>query len=199
MGNYITADELRQYVGISDTDDSALIDASIAAAEEQVERICGRYFYQDGTTSARGFYPLNSRVVYVDDISTTTGLTVKTDEGDDGTYETTWASTDYQLEPLNGLVDGQTWPYTKIVAVDRYLFPTCNLIAPVQVTARWGWAAVPDAVKQATFIAAEYLYKMKDAPLGVAGFGEFGALRVREHPVVQMLLAPYVRHPVLAR
>jgi hypothetical protein len=64
----------------------------------------------------------------------------------------------------------------------------------VQVTAQWGWAAVPDSVKQATKILAAEIFRLKDAPLGVAGFNDFGPVRVREVPQVSMLLKRY-RHP----
>jgi hypothetical protein len=38
---------------------------------------------------------------------------------------------------------------------------------------------------------------LKDAPFGVAGFGEFGAVRVRNNPRAMALLQPYRRLPVL--
>jgi hypothetical protein len=44
---------------------------------------------------------------------------------------------------------------------------------------------------------AEETFKLKDAPFGVAGFGDFGVVRVRENPAVARLLAPYKRYPML--
>jgi hypothetical protein len=52
-------------------------------------------------------------------------------------------------------------------------------------------------VKQAALIAATDLFKLKDAPYGVAGFGEFGAVRIQDNLRVASLLAPYRRSPVL--
>jgi hypothetical protein len=73
-------------------------------------------------------------------------------------------------------------------------------VASVQVTAKWGWPAVPPAVKQAAFIVAADLFKAKDSAFGVAGFGEFGAVRVgsRMNPQAQALLAPFVENARLA-
>jgi hypothetical protein len=40
------------------------------------------------------------------------------------------------------------------------------------------------------------IFKRLDSPLGVAGFGDFGAMRVSKglDPDVAQLVAPYVRH-----
>ena len=67
----------------------------------------------------------------------------------------------------------------------------------MHVTARWGWPAIPAPVKQAAFLVSAEQWKLKDAPFGVAGFGEFGAIRVRLNPMVTTLLGPY-RRPVIA-
>jgi hypothetical protein len=67
----------------------------------------------------------------------------------------------------------------------------------LQVTARWGWSAVPPAVTEATLILAEELAKLKDAPFGVSGWTEFGVMRVRDNPFAARLLNPYRRNAVL--
>ena len=133
--------------------------------------------------------------VDVDDFSTTTGLTVKTDEGDNGTYDQTWTvTTDFTVEPANLNLNGIPWTYTQIRAVGSKVFPTAGQRARVQVTAAFGWPAVPDAVTQATYELALDIFKMKDAPFGVAGFNEYGQIRVRENNTVKMLLEPYRKH-----
>jgi hypothetical protein len=39
-------------------------------------------------------------------------------------FGVTWSNTtDYQLNPLNGLAGGITTPYTQIRAIGEYLFP----------------------------------------------------------------------------
>jgi hypothetical protein len=64
----------------------------------------------------------------------------------------------------------------------------------VQVTARWGWPAVPEPVRSACGILAGRLFKRADSLLGVAGFGDLGAITLRAvDPDVQRMLAPYVR------
>jgi hypothetical protein len=124
-------------------------------------------------------------------------LIVKTDEGDDGTYETTWTiSTDFVLEPLNGRGrDGSTgWPYTKVVAVGSRYFPIWSRRPSVQVTAKWGWETTPAPVVDAVLLVAAESWKLKEAPLGVTGFGDFGVVRVRDNPIVARKLAGFA-HP----
>lgn len=194
---YATLAELKSYLGIGDTaDDTELTDA-LNTASRAIEKICDRQFNDAGAASARVYYPDTWSIVSADDFHTDTGLIVATDESDDGTFETTWSSGDFQLEPLNGIVDGESgWPFSLIRAVETRRFP-CGRRATVQVTARWGWAAVPAPVKQACLMIASETFKMKDAPFGVAGFGDFGVVRVRNNPIAMSKLAPYERHAVL--
>lgn len=197
--SYATLTELKARLDIADTNDDDRLTDALAAASREIEQWCGRQFNDAGAASARVFHPLTPYTVMVDDFSTTTGLVVATDTDDDGTYDTTWTSSDYDLEPVNGVVSGMTgWPYYQLRAVGDYTFPRCvRRRRSVQVTAQWGWAAVPSEVKQACLIIAAESFKLGDAPFGVAGFGEFGPVRVRMNSRAQSLLAPYRLNPVL--
>lgn len=190
---YATTAELKARLSVGDSTDDTRLGEALDTASRAVERYCRRQFNLESSASARSYYPTSCELVMVDDFYTSTGLIVATDEGDDGTFEVTWATTDYQLEPLNGVHDGATgWPYWRIRAVDRYGF-TDGRRATVQITAKWGWSAVPAPVKEATLALAEEIFKMKDAPFGVAGWGEFGAIRVRQNMKINDMLNPYRR------
>ena len=196
---YATPDDLKARFDIatSDTVDDTRLGEALASVSREIEAYCERQFNTDASATARVFRPRSSGVVVVDDFHTTTGLVVATDEDGDGVYETTWDAADYQLEPLNGIVSGQSgWPFRRIVAVGSRPF-RCDRRPSVQVTAEWGWAAVPAPVKEACLISAAEMFKLGDAPFGVAGFGEFGPVRVRMNSRAQSLLAPYRLHPVL--
>lgn len=196
--SYATLVELKARLEITDNADDTRLTDALSAASRGIEKFCGRQFNKATTATTRVYYPRAGCWVDVDDIHTTTDLVVKTDEGDDGTYETTWSTTDYQLEPLNGIVDGETgWPYSIIRAVASRYFPATSQRAPVQVTAQWGWNAVPASVKEATLVLAEDVFKLADTPFGAGGFGEFGRIRARENPHVAMLVGPYRRHVAL--
>jgi hypothetical protein len=202
---YVTAAEFRGWLGVSvaDATEQALLDGAVSAAGGLVDDWCGQQFDQTSAT-ARTFVPQDWCVLHLPPpsrISSTTSLVVKTDMGGDGTYETTLSATDYLLEPTAEYVSGVQRPWRTVRSLNGARFPVLPYgKATVQITALWGWAAVPAAVKQATFIVAADLWKAKDAAFGVAGFGEFGAVRVgsRINPQAQVLLAPFVENARLA-
>jgi len=196
--SYATVADLRSRLNITDTTDDTRLTAALSAASRGIERTCQRQFNTASTATARVYRPDSRYEAKVDDFSTTTGLIIKTDEGDDGTYDTTWDTSDYELFPLNGIQDGEVgWPYWRIRSVESRWFNTWNRRAFLQVTAKWGWAAVPAVIAESTLIVAAEMFKLKDAPFGVAGFGDYGAVRVRENPVVGAMIKPYIREPVL--
>jgi hypothetical protein len=189
-------------IGTADTLDDDLIDNCVGAASRLIDGYCNRKFWQSGTAS-RVYQAEDSFYCSIDDIAGT-AITLKTSSQADGTFDVTWKVSDYQLEPLNGNLDGLTWSYDKIRAVGDYLFPTVNANygeqALVQVTAVFGWPAVPDAVTQATIIQSSRLFKRLDSPLGVAGFGDLGAIRVSRYldPDMAQLVEPYRRMRIFA-
>lgn len=196
MTDYITTADLAGYLGASSSDEN--LANAVTAASRAVDDVCHRDFTVATSTAAARVFPVTSRAyVLVDDFATTTDLVVKTDDDDDATFETTWASTDYELHPANNRTAGLSGvPYYEIRAVEDRLFPVgTRRRLVVQVTARWGWSAVPAQVAAATRLVAAELWKRKDAPFGVAGFGEFGSIRVSADVARQArgLLGPFVR------
>ena len=190
-------------IGTADTIDDDLIDNCVGAASRLIDGYCNRRFWQTGTAEARVYQAEDSFYCSIDDIAGT-ALTLKTSTQADGTFDLTWSRSDYQLEPLNGNLDGLTWSYDKIRAVGDYLFPTVNANygeqALVQVTAVFGWPSVPEPVTQATIIQASRIFKRYDSPLGVAGFGDLGAIRVSRFldPDMAQLVEPYRRMRIFA-
>ena len=212
---YVTLVELKDYLGVTDTEDDTVLTSSLAAASAGINDVCGRQFNDAGVVTARVFRPRDREVCRVDDFSTSIGLVVKTDLDGDGVFEQTWTAADYELQPLNGVVAGVPgWPYEKIVAVGSSLYFPCGRpgytaawrghwstrrAASVQVSAQWGWYAVPEAVKTVCKITAAELSKLKDAPFGVAGFDQYGAVRVRANPVAMRYLGPYMLEMTMMR
>lgn len=197
---YVTLPEIKNYLDIPSNKlgyDDRLTDA-LDSASREIEQYCGRQFNQSTTATARVYEPDGFNRVTVDDFYTTTGLVVAGDYSYDGTFGTIYDPLSYELFPLGGVVDGSPgWPYTKI-RMSYSAFPFVGSrysrrTGVVQVTAKWGWAAVPTTVAQACKLIAAQNFKMADAPLGVAGMdvvrgtqftGAFGTARVQDLPAV---------------
>lgn len=192
---YATLDQLKARLRITDDGDDVRLTEALTSASQGIETVCERQFNDAGAVSARTYRPEHHHLVHVDDFHTTIGLVVKTAQAD-GTFTTTWAAGDYELEPLDGIVGGVPgWPWWTIRAITQR-FP-CSRRASVQVTARWGWATIPSAVTDACLIVAEEIFKLPDNPFGSGGYSDFGVIKVRNNPFATRMLTPFMRYPVL--
>jgi hypothetical protein len=196
MSNYTTGSAVKLAARITDSVDDTLITAAIESASRLIDGYCGRSFFAGGS-AVRIYAASNDFLVQIDDMAGTAGLIIKSDTQANGTFDTTWDSTDYQLEPLNQIADGLTnYPYTTIRAVGDYFWPMSNGEALVQVTSnQWGWPAIPDPIEQACVIQSLRIFKRLDSPLGVLGFGDLGVVRVGRSldPDVAQMIDPYRR------
>lgn len=185
---YTTLSEVKAILRLTDDVDDTLLETCIESASRQIDTHCERVFTSG--TAVRFYAPRDSYVCEIDDLITLTDLTTSSDG--DG-FDTTWGGNEYQLEPLNGLTGGSYSPFTQLRAVDDLLFNVIGGEATVRVTGTFGYGtAVPVDVKQACNLMAIRQFKRYDSPLGVAGFGEIGVVRVsRVDPDVESLLAPY--------
>jgi hypothetical protein len=190
----VTGDEVAEFLRMdggaaSEGDDHLTIAAS--AASRWVHSYTRRDFNLGTTATARYYDVLHDGTVLTDDIGHATIL-VATDSSHDGTFATSWASTDFQAIPLDALTAGE--PVTSLAAVGDYTFPRVSRrTGLVRVTARWGWPSVPSDVRLATLIQAAKLFKRRESAEGVLGGGDFGLVRVgsRVDPDVAALLDPY--------
>ena len=200
---YITEQEFRDYVGDDSTLETAAITTAIAAACRKVDAHCGRFFNQRDLVQYFSPDPADSFAFWLlaldDDLATTDGLVVASQESNDGNYNVSWTlDVDFICEPINQSVNGiMPWPYTQLHAIGSKIWPlkyTPTRRETVQVTGTYGWpVGPPDDIKQATKVIAAQLWKLGSAPLGVAGFDQFGSVRVREIPTAVNILLPYFR------
>ena len=187
---YSTLAEVKSALHITDSIDDSLLEMAIESASRLLDAYTARSFYNAGTAS-RYFVADNDWLTNIDDAITITE--VATDTSADGTYDIIWQASDYQLEPLNGRIDGLAMPYNAIRAVGDYTFPIWGGEALVKVTGTWGFSAVPTAIKQATIIQASRFFKRLDSPLGVLSSPDLGFIRVgsRLDPDVAQLVDNY--------
>ena len=200
----ITQNDLKAFVGIptSDTADDDLLDNAINGASRQIDAFCGRKFYADGSATAREYFTNDYFRLAVDDISTTTDLVVKYDDDDDGTYEVTVPSNEYKLLPINGVVggiEGNPFYIIQLNSNGSYEWPISDTSNRpyAQITAKWGYETTPEPIKYACKMLASELFAMRNAPLGVAGVGDFGVVNVQQNREVTRLLLPFRKASVL--
>jgi hypothetical protein len=132
------------------------LDAALTAASRWIDGYCGRKFWLDpvGTPTIRVFTARDPYVLDLGEheIGSLTGVVVKTDSGA-GTYATTVSASAYVLEPVNApYATAGARPYTSIRGIST-AWPVTYTRAErqdlVQVTARYGWPAIPPAVRDA--------------------------------------------------
>jgi hypothetical protein len=187
---YATLAEVKSALQITDSFDDTKLEMAVESASRLIDGHAQRVFYSVG--SATRYYVANDAwTVDIDDLQSLT--TLQTSDNADNVFDTTWTATDYQLEPLNGYSSGLTTPYTRIRAKGDYYFPSAEGEALVKLVGVFGWPSIPTGIRQAAIIQASRIFKRLDSPLGVAGFGDLGVVRVssRLDPDVAQLVEPY--------
>lgn len=196
---YVTVSELKNTLAITSSTYDADLAIVVNTASRTLDAITGRRFWSDtGTANVRTYTPDSYRRLMIDDLQTLT--TLKVDQNGDGTFEETWTvGTDFVLEPQNADSDIPIRPYESVLIrkQSRYYFPV-DLEQSVQITGKFGWAAVPDEIQSAASILAGKLFKrMREAPFGIVSFGggESPAMRLaRTDPDIGNLIQGYIRH-----
>lgn len=191
VNGYATLEELEAWTGEKGSSLTPIYEQAVETASRQIDAFCARRFYP-AADEARVFDVAVTGDVTIDDATEVTA--VATDDNRDGTFETAWSASDWQaIAPRT--YGAEQWPYRRIRAVGSRSWPAPRCggrVGLVEVTADWGWDTVPDAVHQACLVQASRLLKRRDSPEGVAGFGEFGVVRVtRVDADVEALLMPY--------
>ena len=196
---YVGLEEMKGRLGITDTSQDYEIQTSIAASAGWVNSYTGRHFNR--VTETRTYQPDNIYELDIDDVVPGSAITVSVDQDGDGVYEQAWTQgTDYVLKLGRGRYNvnasGEARPYRKLqVAGSGKLLPftwPLTHLDRVQIATTWGWTAVPWQVTEANRILAADLFKLKDAPFGVAGVSDIGLVRIQSNPWLVEMLRPYV-------
>ncbi len=195
VNGYVTVPEFKVWVGLADTIDDVVIDSSIEAASRGIDNFCRTRFWKTAAGTARLFDTCDGNGLRIDDAAAVTA--VATDPTADGTFDIVWTAADYQLLPLNPAAAPELRPFTQIHAIGTLTFPrvasNTSRHGLVQVTGTWGWPAIPVAVREACLLVTNRLVKRRSSPEGVAGFDEFGTVRIssRDDPDASRYLTPY--------
>lgn len=196
MADLVTVDELKSYLRIpvdeEDTTDDAELQLAVSAASSAIQQIANRSFEVAGESATPRVFTATRHggryEIVVDDFQDDTGLEVASDPLEDESFSE--AVTAYSLRPFN--VGDSAY---NLIALDRgYSVPLHA--GAIEVTAKWGWTEVPNAVKLATLIQAARFFKRRDAPFGISGSPEVqGEMRLlaKIDPDVEVAIRPFKR------
>lgn len=198
---YCTAEQVKTSMNIDDSADDVAVDRAIEAASRAIDWHCRRRFWTEDADATRYYTAASKGRVWLDgapeDVEVRTVTTLKTDEDGDGTYGTTWAASDYRLEPVNAPTNGR--PYSRIATKPQGSLVFPRWPAAVEIVGRFGWAAVPADVEEACIRFSGIVFKTVSE--GAAPLVELGDARVMVSRYldghVEMMLRPFRR--VLAR
>lgn len=191
--DYATTADLKSYLRITGAADDVQLQLAVTSASRAIDSTARRQFGQVAALEARSYTArfdatlgsLGLWVVPIDDLMDAAGLTVAVAAG---------SITLYALNPANAAQRSRPWNRV-VISKDSLILPKGETNA-VTVTAKWGWTAVPDTVKQATLIQASRFFKRRDAPFGIAGSPDTGSelrLLAKADPDVAFMLKPYTR------
>lgn len=178
--DYITVEEAKDYVRITDNVDDDELAFIVSAASRAIDKRCHRQFGKVDAAEER-FYPARwSRTVCrwvaeIDDLAVTTDMVVTVDGV---------VTTDYTLGPRNAVVTGGVW--TQIV-----FGSTVNPDDDVSIVAHWGWTAVVATIKAAARLQVNRFLSRRDSPYGVAGSPSDGSemrLLAKLDPDVELMV-----------
>lgn len=182
---YASLDEYKERV--TKTSDAAdeLIEAVLLAVSRHLDLECERFFGQDAAAVARLYDGNGGTRLYVADIATAIDLVVKADlDGDyafDGDDETLTIGTHFWLGPANADKGPEPKPYRyldivpnngrlsywgRVATWPSYGLPSADeayQLRAVEVTAKFGWSAVPGAIREATVMITRELLDLEAA------------------------------------
>lgn len=172
----------------------AEIEKVIQGVSRSIDNYTGRVFFASAADEKRYFTASDYQNVFTDDICSIT--TVKTDDDQDGTFETTWATTDYRTQPGNRVANITPIMWLKTKPNGSYSFPLYT--DAVEIDGKFGYCTLtncPDAVREACFIQGYRIWMRQSAPFGVVGSAEMGNITAiaKFDPDVKLMLDPFVR------
>lgn len=197
---YCTVDDLREQLGDLERNNLSerQLTRCISAASRAIDEYTDRRFWADDAPVTKLFpvAPVADYELWLpEDIAYSAGLVVTPSDGT--AYTTPWDVADYRLWPYGANTSGSPyggWWKLESVRGLRFDVRATQGIHPIQITARFGWAFLPTQVEEACILLATALFKRKDAPYGVAQFGDIAAVQiVRTDKHVQELLWPFLR------
>jgi hypothetical protein len=181
---YASAAEYRAHIGKTEAaQDTSVILPALLAVSRLLDKQTGRFFTRDAAGVARVFSGIDNTRLYLPDIATLTGLAVKADLNADFDYvdadETLTINTHFFAGPENPDKgpEPQPWRWLDIVPnngrLDKWRRFTwereaLQTLRFVEVTAAWGWPAVPGAIREATILITREILDLEQSGFSLA-------------------------------
>jgi len=193
---YPSLSDLKSYLSepVLETRHDASMGGSLASAVAKVEAYTDRYFGQTEEPSELDFVPSTRLRVSARDFYGSP--TVSVDSDLDGTFATTLGGGEWVTGPSDQRAGYPSYEIRLVSGV----FPVPVGGRPtVRVDAQWGWESTPPEVFSSVLELAAEIWKRRDAPFGIAGFDQLGAvIRVSASDVRVLSKIEYLRRfPVL--
>jgi len=175
--------------------DQTAIESAITAISRAIDDITARRFF--ATTETRYFTADRHDYLRVYDLLSITADKLLTDEDGDRVYEQIWATTDYDLMPLNASLDGEPYTWIELTPNGDYSFPLVS--KGVSINGSFGYSSTtPPAIEEACLLATHRLMKRASTPLGVSANTNLGQVNViiktlAADPDIMGLIMPYVK------
>ena len=189
--NYCTLDEIKEELKITSEDKDNILQSIIEQVKEFIDGECKRHF--DTETATAKYYDGTGSLLFIDDLVLIDVGGLVLDEDGDGTYESTMATTDYILYPLN------RYPKTmiEINSNGAYSGFANGVRKGVKITGTWGYAAtVPKPIRRAAIMLTCRLFKRRDTAYATVvastELGKFEVFRGMDADT-QAMLNPFIR------
>lgn len=167
---YISADELKDVLGITDASEDALVNRAVKAATRAIDgKSAYNTFWNTGSPVTRTIdlvgriVPKRTsspyyKILLNDGVASTVGFAVA-------------GQSSAALLPSDAIEKGQPATAIKLPwgAVSG---------GSLDITAVWGWPEIPDDIIMAAQMQATRYYKRRGSPDGMAGSAEWGVMRI---------------------
>lgn len=136
MHSYLSLDDLKSRLDISNTTDDTTLRSACQGATRAIDRHCGRRFQPQ--TATRYYTARDASWLPVADLLSVTSLkTLTTNSNGTRTYGDTWATTDYDLLPYDAPDDEEPYFLIRVNPAGLFSFPT--EARGVEVVGVWGY------------------------------------------------------------
>lgn len=192
---YVDLEDLKDELGSnSRIGSTGAYERAIAAASRWIDRHCQRHFWLTDAPVMKPIRPTSRMVLSPGDFPTTDSMSVAVRNAD-GSFSTLPGDA-WQAEPFH-LENG--WPYRRITPTGAPVWAVDPFRPTVQVTAFWGWSAIPPEVSQAATILAVAYMLGKDVISNQDGYSLGSSGPTDPIGLAQHLLEPFTPEMTLER